>query len=159
MKMPEKITKKQRSDNMRAIKSKDTSIELKVRKYLWHHGFRYRKNVKGLPGTPDIVIDKYRTVIFINGCFWHHHYNCKYAIIPKTRQDYWIKKINKNVENDIKNTKLLMQMDYKVITVWECEIKNAFEDRMKYLVEEILDGDEDVAEIIEDEKISEDDLK
>ncbi len=141
--MSEKISKKQRSNNMRAIKSKDTAIELKVRKYLWHHGFRYRKNVKGLPGTPDIVIDKYRTVIFINGCFWHHHYNCKYATIPKSRQDYWIKKINRNVENDVKNTKLLMQMDYKVITVWECEIKDAFEDRMKYLIEEITDQDID----------------
>lgn len=141
--MSEKISKKQRSNNMRAIKSKDTSIELKVRKYLWHHGFRYRKNVNGLPGTPDIVIDKYRTVIFINGCFWHHHYNCKYATIPKSRQDYWIKKINRNVENDIKNTKLLMQMDYKAITVWECEIKDAFEDCMKYLMEEIIDQEID----------------
>ena len=153
--MSEKISKKQRSNNMRAIKSKDTSIELKVRKYLWHHGFRYRKNVKGLSGTPDIVIDKYRTVIFINGCFWHHHYNCKYATIPKSRQDYWMKKINRNVENDIKNTKLLMRMDYKVITVWECEINHAFEDRMKYLIEEITDQDIDDIEAYNDENIEE----
>lgn len=157
--MSEKISKKQRSNNMRAIKSKDTAIELKVRKYLWHHGFRYRKNVKGLPGTPDIVIDKYRTVIFINGCFWHHHYNCKYATIPKSRQDYWIKKINRNVENDVKNTKLLMQMDYKVITVWECEIKDAFEDRMKYLIEEITDQDIDDIEAYNDENIEEKETK
>lgn len=157
--MSEKITKKQRSNNMRAIKSKDTSIELRVRKYLWHHGFRYRKNVKGLPGTPDIVIDKYRTVIFINGCFWHHHYNCKYATIPKSRQEYWIKKINKNVENDIKNTKLLIQDDYKVITVWECEINHAFEDRMKYLIEEITDQDIDDIEAYNDENIEEKETK
>lgn len=157
--MSEKITKKQRSNNMRAIKSKDTSIELRVRKYLWHHGFRYRKNVKGLPGTPDIVIDKYRTVIFINGCFWHHHYNCKYATIPKSRQDYWMKKINRNVENDIKNTKLLMRMDYKVITVWECEINHAFEDRMKYLIEEITDQDIDDIEAYNDENIEEKETK
>ena len=157
--MSEKISKKQRSNNMRAIKSKDTSIELKVRKYLWHHGFRYRKNVKGLSGTPDIVIDKYRTVIFINGCFWHHHYNCKYATIPKSRQDYWMKKINRNVENDIKNTKLLMRMDYKVITVWECEINHAFEDRMKYLIEEITDQDIDDIEAYNDENIEEKETK
>ena len=157
--MSEKISKKQRSNNMRAIKSKDTSIELKVRKYLWHHGFRYRKNVKGLSGTPDIVIDKYRTVIFINGCFWHHHYNCKYATIPKSRQNYWMKKINRNVENDIKNTKLLMRMDYKVITVWECEINHAFEDRMKYLIEEITDQDIDDIEAYNDENIEEKETK
>lgn len=157
--MSAKISKKQRSNNMRAIKSKDTSIELKVRKYLWHHGFRYRKNVKGLPGTPDLVIDKYRTVIFINGCFWHHHYNCKYATIPKSRQDYWMKKINRNVENDIKNTKLLMRMDYKVITVWECEINHAFEDRMKYLIEEITDQDIDDIEAYNDENIEEKETK
>ena len=84
----------QRSKNMRAIKGKDTSIELKVRKYLYHHGFRYRKNVKDLPGKPDIVIDKYHTVIFVNGCFWHHHYNCKRATLPKSHQDYWLKKID-----------------------------------------------------------------
>ena len=75
--MADRMTKKQRSINMSHIKSKDTSIELKVRKYLYHHGFRYKKNDKTLPGTPDIVISKYRVVIFINGCFWHHHYNCK----------------------------------------------------------------------------------
>ena len=141
--MPDRITKQQRSANMRAIKSKDTSLEVKVRKYLYHHGFRYRKNVKELPGTPDIVLDKYHTIIFVNGCFWHHHYNCKLAVIPKTRVEYWTKKIDKNVENDIKNTKLLEQMDYHVITVWECEIKEAFEDRMQYLIQEIRESQND----------------
>lgn len=141
--MPDRITKQQRSANMKAIKGKDTSIELKVRKYLYHHGFRYRKNVKELPGTPDIVLDKYHTVIFVNGCFWHHHHNCKLAVIPKTRVEYWTKKIDKNVENDIKNTKLLEQMDYHVITVWECEIKEAFEDRMQYLIQEIRESQND----------------
>ncbi len=142
--MPDRITKQQRSENMRAIKGKDTSIELKVRKYLYHHGFRYRKNVKNLPGKPDIVLDKYHTVIFVNGCFWHHHYNCKDASIPKSHQDYWTKKINKNVENDIKNTKLLEQMDYQVITIWECEINNAFEDVMKSVIEQIKNWDDDL---------------
>ena len=123
---------------MSHIKSKDTSIELKVRKYLYHHGFRYKKNDKTLPGTPDIVISKYRVVIFINGCFWHYHYNCKYAILPKTRQDYWLKKINRNVDNDLKHYKELEQLDYKVIVVWECEIKECFEYRMRMLINEII---------------------
>lgn len=142
--MPDRITKQQRSANMRAIKGKDTSLEIQVRKYLYHHGFRYRKNVKELPGKPDIVLDKYHTVIFVNGCFWHHHYNCKLAVIPKSRTEYWTKKINKNVENDIKNTKLLEQMDYQVITIWECEIKNAFEDVMKSVIEQIKNWDDDL---------------
>ena len=136
--MADRMTKKQRSINMSHIKSKDTSIELKVRKYLYHHGFRYKKNDKTLPGTPDIVISKYRVVIFINGCFWHHHYNCKYATLPKTRQDYWLKKIDRNVDNDLKHYKELEQLDYKVIVVWECEIKEFFEYRMRELVNEIL---------------------
>lgn len=137
--MADCMTKEQRSRNMSHIKSKDTSIELKVRKYLYHHGFRYRKNVKTLPGKPDIVLSKYRTVIFINGCFWHHHFNCKYATLPKTRQDYWIKKINRNVENDLKHYKELEQMDYKVIVVWECELKECFEYRMIQLIEEVAE--------------------
>lgn len=139
--MPDKITKKQRSENMRKIKSKDTSIEVKVRKYLYHHGFRYRKNVKELPGTPDIVLDKYKVVIFVNGCFFHHHNNCKLAYIPKSNTDFWIKKFNRNIENDIKHINQLEQMDYKVITVWECEIKDCFEYRMEELVKEIMDLD------------------
>lgn len=116
--MPDNLTKEQRHKNMSAIKGKDTSIEVRVRKYLWAHGFRYRKNVKELPGKPDIVIPKYKTVIFINGCFWHHHFNCRHATIPKSNNDYWVKKINRNVDNDIKNYNLLQQMDYNVITVW-----------------------------------------
>lgn len=137
--MADRMTKKQRSINMSHIKSKDTSIELKVRKYLYHHGFRYKKNDKTLPGTPDIVISKYRVVIFINGCFWHHHYDCRYATLPKTRQNYWLKKINRNVDNDLKHYKELKQLDYKVIVVWECEIKECFEYRMRELVNEILE--------------------
>lgn len=130
-----------RSKNMKAIKGKDTSLELKVRKYLYHHGFRYRKNVRGLPGTPDIVIDKYHVCIFVNGCFWHHHYHCKLATIPKSHHDYWVKKIECNMANDAKNYHLLEQMDYRVLTVWECEIKDAFEAKMNNLIEEIKDID------------------
>ncbi len=122
---------------MSKIKGKNTSIELKVRHYLFHHGFRYKINVKDLPGTPDIYISKYNVAIFINGCFWHHHYNCKLAYIPKTREKYWISKFNKNIGNDIKNKKELEQMDIKVITIWECEIKDCFQYRMESLLEEI----------------------
>lgn len=138
--MADRITKEQRSKNMSHIKSKDTSIELKVRKYLYHHGLRYKKNDKTLPGTPDIVIPKYRTAIFVNGCFWHHHYNCRLATLPKTRQEYWLKKINRNVNNDLKHYKELEQLDYRVIIVWECEIKDCFDYRMRELVNEILEG-------------------
>ncbi|WP_195599243.1 very short patch repair endonuclease [Longibaculum muris] len=126
-----------RSHNMSHVKGKDTSIELKVRKYLFCHGFRYRKNDRKLPGCPDIVLPKYRCVIFINGCFWHHHYNCKYATIPKTNKEYWIPKIEKNTLRDIENYKKLEQLDYRVIIVWECEIKSSFNARMEYLINEI----------------------
>ena len=138
--MPDRITKKQRSYNMSRIHSKETSIEKKVRKYLYHHGFRYRKNVKDLPGTPDIVIDKYRVVIFINGCFWHQHYGCKYAVLPKSHAEYWKAKLTRNVERDIEVYQELKQMDYRVIVIWECEIKEVFEYRMKELIEEIREN-------------------
>ncbi len=135
--MPDVFTKEQRSKVMSHIRGKDNKPETMVRRYLWHHGFRYRKNDKSLPGTPDIVISKYRTAIFINGCFWHHHYGCKYGRYPQSRTEYWVQHIKKNVENDVKNYNLLQQLDYKVIVVWECEIKEDFDHRMKLLIEEI----------------------
>ena len=137
--MADRITEEQRSWNMGQIKGKDTSIEIIVRKYLFHHGFRYRKNVTTLPGKPDILLPKYKTVIFVNGCFWHHHYGCKLAYIPKTNIEYWIDKFNTNIENDIKHDKELKQMGYKVITVWECELKECFEYRMTELMSEIME--------------------
>ena len=96
--------------------------------------------MKELPGKPDIVLYKYRTAIFINGCFWHHHPHCRLAYIPKSRTAYWMKKFNDNMERDIEKQKQLESMDYKVITVWECELKDCFDYRMQKLVEEILDG-------------------
>lgn len=137
--MADHLSEERRSWNMKQIKSKDTSIEVLVRKYLFKKGFRYRKNVDKLPGKPDIYLPKYNTVIFVNGCFWHHHYKCSLAYIPKTKTEYWMSKFNINIENDIKHEKELRQLGYKVITVWECEIKECFEYRMQELIKEILE--------------------
>lgn len=137
------LSTSKRSWNMSRIKSKDTSLEIEVRKYLYHHGFRYRKNVKDLPGTPDIVLTKYHTAIFINGCFWHHHFNCKLAYVPKSRTEYWLKKFESNINNDIEKEKELRELDYKVVTVWECELKECFEYRMEKLIEEICRNEDD----------------
>ena len=131
------MTPEQRHRNMAAIHSINTKPEMVVRKYLWSRGFRYRLNSRRLPGHPDLVLRKYRTCIFVNGCFWHGHKGCKFYRIPKSNVEYWTKKIDRNVDNDIKNYNLLQQMDYNVITVWECEIKEDFDHRMKLLIEEI----------------------
>lgn len=142
--MADRITKDVRSRNMSRIRGKDTTLELKVRKYLFHCGFRYRKNVKDLPGKPDIVLPKYRTVVFVNGCFWHHHYGCRLAVYPKSNEQYWETKINRNITNDESNIKKLTEMGYKVLTIWECEIKECFEYRMTELVSEIKESVGDI---------------
>ena len=108
---------------MSRIKGKDTKPELLVRKYLHAHGFRYRLHDKKLPGKPDIVLPKYNTVIFIHGCFWHGHEGCKYFVVPKTRTEWWIEKINRNKEIDEINKELLLKDGWKVIIVFECELK------------------------------------
>lgn len=133
----DKISKEKRSKNMSRIKSHDTSIELKVRKYLFSQGFRYRKNVKVLPGKPDIVLPKYKTVIFINGCFWHRHPGCKYATTPSSHQEFWQKKFTANVKNDQKNHKLLKESGWNVIVLWECEIEHDFVNLMTNLIKEL----------------------
>lgn len=115
--------KKTRSYNMSQIRSKDTKPELLVRKFLFANGFRYRLHDKKLPGKPDIVLPKFRTVIFIHGCFWHGHTNCKYFVVPKTRTQWWTDKINGNKANDIKAIKTLKKEGWKVITIWECRLK------------------------------------
>lgn len=116
------VTKAQRSKNMSHIKNKNTALEIAVRKRLFADGFRYRINYSKLPGHPDIVLPKYHTVIFVNGCFWHRH-NCKRATTPKTNTDYWTQKFERNVQNDEKNYRLLSNLGWHVIVVWECEIK------------------------------------
>ena len=122
---------------MSQVRSKDTSIEVKVRKYLFREGFRFRKNDEKLPGKPDVVLPKYRTVIFVHGCFWHRHEGCKRASMPATRVEFWKTKFNKNVENDSKNLLLLSDLGWHVIVLWECEIKKDFEDVMKRVVSEL----------------------
>ena len=112
-----------RSYNMSQIKSKDTTPEIIVRKYLFSHGYRYRINYPKLKGKPDIVLPKYKTVIFINGCFWHGHNNCKYFVIPKTRTEWWIEKITNNVKRDEKNHKFLKDSGWEVIVIWGCQLR------------------------------------
>lgn len=114
--------KKKRSEVMSKIRSKNTKPEVMLRKALFAKGYRYRINYKKLPGKPDIVFPKYKTAIFVNGCFWHGHEGCKIAHIPKTNQVFWIDKITRNKERDIQNIILLEKSGWKVITIWKCDI-------------------------------------
>lgn len=133
--MPDKLTIEQRHRNMAAIHGKDTKPEMIVRRFLWNRGFRYRLNYKRLPGKPDVVLGKYRTCIFVNGCFWHGHYinlpidNLQSSIssecckIPKTNREFWVKKITRNRERDGEVQRRLAEMGWHCITVWECELR------------------------------------
>lgn len=109
---------------MSRIKGKNTRPEMLVRTFLHSMGFRYRLHVKTLPGKPDIVLPKYKTVIFIHGCFWHGHKGCKYYVVPKTRSEWWFNKINRNSVNDYKSVENLQNNDWTVFVLWECELKN-----------------------------------
>ncbi len=120
--MADNHTPEQRRRNMSRIRGKDTKPEEAVRKYLFSRGLRYRKNVRRLPGCPDIVLTKYKAVVFVNGCFWHHH-DCDRFKLPSSNQAYWIPKINGNVERDKRNRQLLSAMGWKVIIIWECQLK------------------------------------
>lgn len=133
--MADTLDQEKRSWNMSRIRSKDTSIEVKVRKWLFHHGYRYRKNVKSLPGKPDVVLNGYMTVIFVHGCFWHRHSGCRDTSTPKTRTDFWNEKFERNVANDKKHQSELEKMGYRVIVVWECEISKCFDETMNRIVE------------------------
>ena len=120
----DKLTKEQRHRCMSAIKGKNTKPELLVRKFLFSRGFRYRLNHPRLPGHPDIVLRKYRTVIFVNGCFWHGHEGCKYYVLPKTNTEFWKEKIGKNKERDLKERMQLRNMGWHVVLLWECQLKS-----------------------------------
>ena len=139
--MPDRLTPQQRHDNMAAIHGKDTKPEMVVRRWLWSHGFRYRLNDKRLPGKPDVVMRKYKTCIFVNGCFWHGHNVAKPRMsdvrgkmedvlessecckIPKTNREFWVKKIQRNQERDHEVMRKLAQIGWHSITIWECELK------------------------------------
>lgn len=129
---------KTRSYNMSRVKGKDTKPEEIVRKYLFSQGFRYRKNDKRLPGKPDIVLPKYKTVIFVNGCFWHKHEGCKYFVWPKSNYEFWKEKIESNIVRDKKQYEELKNAGWHVIIVWECELKKKQRmDTLERLVTEI----------------------
>jgi len=122
--MADSLTKEKRSWNMSRIRSKDTKPEMYVRSLLHHMGYRFRLHQKGLPGRPDIVLPKYKTIIFVHGCFWHRHKNCKYAYTPKSKIEFWLKKFQGNIERDKKHEEELKKLGWKKIVVWECQIKN-----------------------------------
>jgi DNA mismatch endonuclease (patch repair protein) len=123
LKMTDVHNEQTRSFNMSQIRSKNTKPELLVRKYLFSNGFRFRLHDKNSPGKPDVLLPKYKTAIFVNGCFWHGHENCKYYVIPKTRTKFWADKIEGNKKRDIENIHLLEKIGWKVITIFECELK------------------------------------
>ncbi len=121
--MADIFSKQKRSEVMSKISGKETKPEILVRKFLFAKGFRYRKNVKNLPGKPDIVLQKYKTAIFVHGCFWHGH-NCKAGKLPETRKEFWEEKIKGNVERDKRNKSELEKLGWDIITIWQCELKN-----------------------------------
>lgn len=114
---------------MSKIRSKNTKPEMIVRKYLFSKGFRYRLHQKELPGSPDIVLKKYQTLIFINGCFWHGHKNCQISKLPKSRLEYWEPKITKNRNNDSKNSSKLRRLGWRIIVIWECQLRNVLKEK------------------------------
>ena len=122
--MTDVMTPEQRSRNMAAIKWKDTKPEMIVRKYLFSRGLRFRVQVRKLPGNPDIVLPKYKTVIFVNGCFWHGHEGCKYFRLPKSNVEFWKEKIERNIERDRESMQALFDLGWKVIRIWERELRN-----------------------------------
>ncbi len=136
--MADRHSKETRSYNMSRIRSRNTTLEILVRKFLFSKGLRFRKNDKRYPGHPDILLPKYRTVVFINGCFWHCHEGCPDFVLPKSNQDYWRPKLEKNRNRDKENYDVLRKDGWRVLIVWECELKkNIKDDRLEQLYLEI----------------------
>lgn len=132
-------TPEQRSYNMSRIRYKDTKPEELVRKFLFSQGFRYRKNDAQLPGKPDIVLPRYRTAVFVNGCFWHGHKGCRYFVWPKNHAEFWREKISGNIQRDERNHALLKKQGWQVIVIWECELKkNIAEKTLSELAAKLL---------------------
>lgn len=136
--MTDTMTPEQRHRCMSHIRSKDTKPELKVRRWLWSHGYHYRLNVKSVPGKPDIVMRPYRTAIFVNGCFWHGHEGC--CKIPSTNREFWVGKIRRNQERDRENYRVLQENGWQVIVIWECQLKPALIDHTMREVELLLNN-------------------
>ena len=121
--MVDVVSKALRSKIMSSIRGRDTRPELTVRRYLHGYGFRYRLHVRSLPGSPDIVLPRYRTVIFVHGCFWHRHEGCRLAATPATNPEFWLEKLSANIARDQRNLQTLLQDDWRVIIIWECGIR------------------------------------
>ena len=136
--MADVFDKDTRSRIMSKIKATETKPEIKVRKFLFSKGLRYRKNLKGLPGKPDIVSRKHESVVFVNGCFWHGHENCSHFKLPKTRTEFWDEKIQKNIERDRRNTETLESMGWNVFVIWECQLKGKTSEALEMLYGEIM---------------------
>ena len=137
--MPDIFSKEKRHDIMTNIRSNDTKCEIIARHWLFSRGLRYRKNVKSIIGKPDIAIKKYKIAIFINGCFWHGHENCKNFKIPKTNVDFWKSKIEKNIDRDQKVIRTLRDLGWQVFVIWECQLESSFESIMSDLLTKIND--------------------
>ncbi|VBB39930.1 putative very short patch repair endonuclease [uncultured Spirochaetota bacterium] len=138
--MSDKISKEKRSWNMSLIHSKDTKPELVVRRILFEAGFRYRLHRKDLPGRPDIVLSRYRKVVFINGCFWHRHDNCKDASRPKTNSLYWENKIKATKERDRKHLLELISLGWDVVIIWECELESSHSNLKDFVITRIFNS-------------------
>ena len=145
--MSDVMTQQQRHICMSHIKAKNTKPEVIVRQYLHAEGFRFRIHVKNLPGCPDVVLAKYRTCVFVNGCFWHGHRSCRYATSPKTNSEFWSKKIQNNIKRDELSTQALEALGWKVAIVWECELKKEIRDEtLPHLAEQIRNNGASYAE-------------
>ena len=130
-------SKQKRSEVMSKIRGKNTKPEMILRSQLFKKGFRFRVHPKNLFGKPDIVLPKYKTVIFVHGCFWHYHKDCREGRIPSTNSKFWEEKLLKNIEKDERHTKTLQDLGWKVIVVWECEIEKKLEHTLNKLIDEI----------------------
>ncbi|MCO5365379.1 very short patch repair endonuclease [Pseudomonas alliivorans] len=135
------VSKEVRSRMMAGIRGSNTIPEMKVRKLLHSHGFRYRLHSRKLPGRPDVVLPRYRLCIFIHGCFWHRHPGCRYSTNPKSREDFWRKKFEQNVERDIRNRNELLKQGWRVFELWECGIRRQ-ETEIQWLLDAVPDGDQ-----------------
>lgn len=136
--MSDRLTPEQRRLCMKQIRCKDTKPERLVRRWLWEHGYRYRLNVKSVPGKPDIVLRKYRTALFVNGCFWHGHEGCSKYVVPKSNTEFWISKIGRNRERDLEEYNSLNEAGWLVIVIWECQLKKSNIEETMRNVEHLL---------------------